>query len=125
VAQLAKLEGLVDAPPDSLLQDPASFPAISDLYPLPNEIKTNSTYVKLANDDLGLFSPPLKPHHHTTKRTTFQSYRDGKKKIEKKKSSDKYQFYAWQLKIKARPISEYLPTAHQAITTKDWQVCRD
>ncbi len=121
VAQLAKLEELIDAPADSLLQDPTSFTVELDKYPLPNEIKTNSVYVKLANGDLGLFSPPLKPQH-PNKRATFQSSKDARKKSEKKRSSDKYQFYAWQLKIKARPISNYLPTAHQAITTRDWQV---
>lgn len=34
-----------------------------------------------------------------------------------------YNFYAWNLRVTKRPLSDFLPTALHSITTNDWQVC--
>ncbi len=33
-----------------------------------------------------------------------------------------YRFYAWNLKARSRPVTQYLPTAQKAIFTNHWAV---
>jgi hypothetical protein len=121
VAELSQLEQCIDAAPDPLLLDPTTWNVSLERYPLPAEIKNNPNYIRLANMDNALFAMPLKSTAAVSTKRRSSLGRE-KRKSERKKN-DKYHFYAWQLKVKSRPLSEHLPTSNYAITTKDWQVC--